>query len=78
MVKLITFRQTGMICRTSLAPYFERVQLPNPRRHSERLYTAFDASHTVVREAILHPSLTVLAAARNVLVHRPESWTKVL
>lgn len=31
---------------------------------------AFDKSHAVVREAILHPSFTVLAAARNVLVHR--------
>lgn len=31
---------------------------------------AFDESHTSVREAILHPSLTVLAAVRNLLVHR--------
>lgn len=31
---------------------------------------AFDESHASVREAILHPSLTVLAAVRNVLVHR--------
>jgi hypothetical protein len=31
---------------------------------------AFDESHTSVREAILHPSLTILAAVRNVLVHQ--------
>lgn len=33
---------------------------------------AFDASHTAVREAILQPALTILAATRNVSVHRAE------
>jgi hypothetical protein len=36
----------------------------------EAYVQAFDDSHTAVRDAILHPCFTALAASRNVLVHR--------